>query len=49
MMELREEVDLEFLGLDSLASIEAHHALQSHFSILLPSDLFATHASVKAT
>lgn len=48
MMELCEEADLELLGLDSLASIEAHHALQSHFSILLPSDLFATHSSVKA-
>ena len=48
IMKLCEEADLELLGLDSLASIEAHHALQSHFSISLPSDLFATHSSVKA-
>jgi acyl carrier protein len=46
--ELREDAELELLGLDSLASIEAHHALQSHFSISLPSDLFATHTSAKA-
>ncbi len=48
MNELREDSDLESLGLDSLASIEAHHALQSHFSILLPSNLFTTHTSAKA-
>ncbi|KAI0304291.1 hypothetical protein B0F90DRAFT_1809157 [Multifurca ochricompacta] len=46
--ELREDADLESLGLDSLASIEAHHALQSHFAIALPSDLFVAHKSVKA-
>ena len=46
--ELREDADLELLGLDSLASIEAHHALQSHFTISLPSDLFITHTSAKA-
>ena len=46
--ELCEDADLELLGLDSLASIEAHHALQSHFSISLPSDLFSTHTSAKA-
>jgi len=46
--ELHEDTELELLGLDSLASIEAHHALQSHFSVLLPSDLFATHTSAKA-
>ena len=46
--ELREEDDLELLGLDSLASIEAHHALRSHFAIPLPSDLFTTHTSAKA-
>lgn len=48
MNELREDTDLELLGLDSLASIEAHHALQSHFYIVLPSDFFSTHTSVKA-
>ena len=48
LKELREDVDLELLGLDSLASIEAHHALQSHFAISLPSDLFTTHTSAKA-
>jgi iterative type I PKS product template protein len=46
--ELREDADLESLGLDSLASIEAHHALRSHFSISLPSDIFLTHTSTKA-
>lgn len=46
--ELREDADLELLGLDSLASIEARHALQSHFSISLPSDLFTTYTSAKA-
>ena len=46
--ELREDVDLELLGLDSLASIEAHHALRSHFAISLPSDLFTTHTSARA-
>ena len=46
--ELREDAELELLGLDSLASIEAHHALQSHFAMLLPSDLFTTHTSAKA-
>ena len=46
--ELREDADLELLGLDSLASIEAHHALRSHFAIPLPSDLFTTHTSAKA-
>jgi len=48
MNELREDADLELLGLDSLASIEAHHALQSHFDVVLPSDFFTTHTSVKA-
>jgi hypothetical protein len=48
MTELCEEADLESLGLDSLASIEAQYSLQSHFSILLPRDLFTTHTSVKA-
>ena len=48
MDELREDTDLELLGLDSLASIEAHHALQSHFDIALPSNFFTTHTSVKA-
>ena len=46
--ELCEDADLELLGLDSLASIEAHHALQSHFAISLPSDLFSTYTSAKA-
>ena len=45
---LHEDADLESLGLDSLASIEAHHMLQSHFSVLLPSDLFTTHPSARA-
>ena len=46
--ELCEDADLELLGLDSLSSIEAHHALQSHFAISLPSDLFSTYTSAKA-
>ena len=48
LKELREDADLELLGLDSLASIEAHHALRSHFAISLPSDLFTTCTSAKA-
>ena len=48
MNELREDTDLGLLGLDSLASIEAHHTLQSHFDIVLPSDFFTTHSSVQA-
>ncbi|KAI9443347.1 putative polyketide synthase [Lactarius indigo] len=45
---LPEDADLELLGLDSLASIEAHHALQSHFGIVLPGNLFVTHISARA-
>ncbi|KAH9041988.1 polyketide beta-ketoacyl-synthase [Lactarius pseudohatsudake] len=45
---LPEDADLDLLGLDSLASIEAHHALQSHFDIVLPGNLFAIHNSARA-
>jgi iterative type I PKS product template protein len=45
---LQEDANLESLGLDSLASIEAHHALQSHFGVVLPGNLFATHLSARA-
>ncbi|KAH9065286.1 polyketide beta-ketoacyl-synthase [Lactarius vividus] len=45
---LPEDADLNLLGLDSLASIEAHHALQSHFGIALPGNLFATHSSARS-
>ena len=48
LTELHEDADLELLGLDSLASIEAHHALRSHFAISLPSDFFTTHTSPKS-
>ena len=48
LKELHEDADLELLGLDSLASIEAHHALRSHFAISLPSDFFTTHTSPKS-
>ena len=45
---LPEDANLESLGLDSLASIEAHHALQSHFGVMLPGNLFVTHISARA-
>ena len=45
---LSEDANLESLGLDSLASIEAHHALQSHFGVALPVNLFTTHSSTRA-
>ena len=48
LSKLPEEANLESLGLDSLASIEAHHALQSHFGVVLPGNLFATNLSAKA-
>ncbi len=48
LSKLLEDADLESLGLDSLASIEAHHALQSHFGVVLPGNLFATHISARA-
>jgi thioesterase domain-containing protein/acyl carrier protein len=48
LSKLPEDVNLESLGLDSLASIEAHHALQSHFGVVLPGNLFATHLSARA-
>lgn len=40
--DLSEDDDLERLGLDSLTSIEARHALCSAFSITLPENLFNT-------
>ena len=48
LSKLPEDANLESLGLDSLASIEAHHALQSHFGVVLPGNLFATHISARA-
>ena len=48
LSKLSEDANLESLGLDSLASIEAHHALQSHFGVVLPGNIFATHISARA-
>ncbi|KAF8271958.1 hypothetical protein EI94DRAFT_1796609 [Lactarius quietus] len=48
LSKLPEDTNLDSLGLDSLASIEAHYALQSHFGVVLPGNLFATHTSARA-
>ena len=48
LSKLSEDANLESLGLDSLASIEAHHALQSHFGVVLPGNIFSTHISARA-
>jgi thioesterase domain-containing protein/acyl carrier protein len=48
LSKLPEDTNLHSLGLDSLASIEAHHALQSHFGVVLPGNLFNTHTSARA-
>lgn len=39
---LSEDHDLERLGMDSLMSIEAHHALCTEFNVVLPEDVFTT-------
>ncbi|KAI0051416.1 polyketide synthase [Auriscalpium vulgare] len=46
--EITDDADFESLGLDSLTSIEAHHALQNEFALQLPEDLFISHTTAKA-
>ena len=46
IQELVDGGDLQALGLDSLASIEALHALQTQFELTLPHDLFVTHTTI---
>ena len=45
--ELRDDVDLERLGLDSLMSIEAHHALSSALKMDLPADILLTCKTIR--
>ncbi|KAJ6614787.1 putative polyketide synthase [Mycena sp. CBHHK59/15] len=45
---LGEDVDLDTLGLDSLTSIEALHALKTEFGLDLPSDFFTMHSTPRA-
>ncbi|RDB14789.1 Non-reducing polyketide synthase terA [Hypsizygus marmoreus] len=40
--DIDDDLDLESLGLDSLTSIEALHALKSEFALDLPADFFST-------
>ncbi|KAH8088988.1 ketoacyl-synt-domain-containing protein [Cristinia sonorae] len=45
--ELRDDVDLERLGLDSLMSIEAHHTLCSALNMNLPADILLTCKTIR--
>lgn len=45
---LRDEDELDALGLDSLGSIEALHDLQEEFHLSLPQDLFQAHTTIGA-
>ncbi|THH28714.1 hypothetical protein EUX98_g5474 [Antrodiella citrinella] len=45
--DLRDDVDLERLGLDSLMSIEAHHALCSALKMELPADILLTCKTIR--
>ncbi|THH20593.1 hypothetical protein EW146_g801 [Bondarzewia mesenterica] len=46
--DIGDNTEFTLLGLDSLASIEALHALQTHFGLQLPSDLLVTHSTISA-
>ena len=46
--DLKDDADLEALGLDSLTSIEALHALSSALSLELPQNLFTLHNTIRA-
>lgn len=46
--DIKDDADLEALGLDSLTSIEALHALSSELSIELPQNLFTLHTTMRA-
>ncbi|EKM53813.1 uncharacterized protein PHACADRAFT_211453, partial [Phanerochaete carnosa HHB-10118-sp] len=47
--DISESNDLERLGLDSLTSLEAHHALRSVLSVPPPESLFTSCKTVKDT
>ncbi|KAF8074125.1 putative polyketide synthase [Lyophyllum atratum] len=46
--DIGDDVDFEYLGLDSLTSIEALHALKTEFGLDLPSNLFTTFHTPRA-
>ncbi|KAF9568001.1 ketoacyl-synt-domain-containing protein [Agrocybe pediades] len=46
--DIKDDADLEALGLDSLTSIEALHALSSELSLELPQNLFTLHTTMRA-
>lgn len=48
LKDLGEDIVFESLGLDSLTSIEALHALKSEFGLELPSDFFANYPTALA-
>ncbi|GLB38792.1 putative polyketide synthase [Lyophyllum shimeji] len=47
LQDLTDDVDFELLGLDSLTSIEALHALKTEFGLDLPNNLFTTFRTVQ--
>ncbi|KAF5377903.1 hypothetical protein D9615_006799 [Tricholomella constricta] len=46
--DIEDDIDFELLGLDSLTSIEALHALKAEFGLELPSNLFTTFPTLRA-
>jgi len=46
--DIRDDQELQFLGLDSLTTIEALHELRKKFNLDLPSNLFASCRTVRA-
>jgi len=46
--DITDDADLEYLGLDSLTSIEALGALKSEFNLDLPGDLFSSCKTARA-
>jgi iterative type I PKS product template protein len=48
VQDMKDDADLEALGLDSLTSIEALHALSGALSMELPQNLFTLHNTIRA-
>ncbi|KAF8797479.1 putative polyketide synthase [Phlegmacium glaucopus] len=46
--DMKDDIELEDLGLDSLTSIEALHVLSSELSLELPQNLFTLHTTMRA-
>jgi len=46
--DMKDDAELEDLGLDSLTSIEALHALSAELSLELPQNLFTLHTTIRA-